>query len=160
VAVAPVSKPASVEVRAMLPDDLRFVCDLNLQLGYSGTLEQIGARFESVGGRAGHGVFVALLDQRLVGWVHVRSEHSLESEPYAEITGLVVDQSERRCGVGRALVERACKWARKGRYASLRVRSNIERHEAHQFYPRLGFHVVKTQHNYALDLTSGDDSLD
>ncbi len=144
---------AKVDVRGMQVDDLRLVCHLNQQLGYSGTIDQIRARFEAIHGRDDQGLFVASVGQRLGGWLHVQAHHSLESEPYAEITGLVVDHDERRRGIGRSLVTRSSEWAKERRLATLRVRSNVQREEAHKFYPALGFRVTKTQHNYLLDLT-------
>jgi ribosomal protein S18 acetylase RimI-like enzyme len=149
----PHAAPTAVEVRVMRPGDISLVCELNLQLGYSGTAEEIRSRFDEVRKQAEQGLFVGLVGQRLVGWLHVQSRRSLESEAHAEITALIVDHKERRRGVGRALVGRAREWAKEGRHTTLRVRSNINREEAHRFYPALGFRVVKTQHNYSLDLS-------
>jgi GNAT superfamily N-acetyltransferase len=144
----------SIEVRDMLPDDLKAVCDLNVQLGYSGTEEQIRLRFQGIRQHEGQGLYAALLGQRVVGWLHVQSHHSLDSEPYAEIRGLVVNRKDRRRGVGRALVGRAREWAKERRHQTLRVRSNVQREEAHPFYLTLGFQVAKTQHTYTLDVTN------
>jgi GNAT superfamily N-acetyltransferase len=141
------------KVRAMQSEDLPRVCELNLQLGYSGSIDQIRARFEDVRHRPEQGLFVALFGDRAVGWLHLHSHRSLESEPFAEITGLVVDSNARRRGVGRALVARACEWAREGGHAILRVHSNVQRKEASDFYPALGFRIAKTQHSYSLDVT-------
>lgn len=138
------------KVRTMQSGDLVDVCELNLQLGYSGSTEQIRARFENVRNRPEQGLFVALLGERTVGWLHVLSHHSLESEPYAKITGLVVDRKERRRGVGRALIAKACEWAKEARHSTLRVPSNVKREEAGKFYPALGFQITKTQHDYSL----------
>ncbi len=146
-------KHATTKVRAMQDDDLPLVRQLNFQLGYSGTTRQIRARFEGVSQQSGQGLFVALLGERLVGWLHVQSHHSLESEPYAEIAGLIVDREQRRHGAGRALVERARDWAKEQQHAALRVRSNVQREEAAKFYPALGFEIIKTQHNYSLDVS-------
>jgi len=142
-------------VRAMQSGDLPHVHELNLQLGYSGSIDRIRARFDDVRHRSEQGLFVALFGERVVGWLHVHSHRSLNSEPFAEITGLVVDSNERRRGAGRALVARACAWAKEGGHATLRVRSNIQRKEASNFYPALGFGITKTQHSYSLDVTTG-----
>jgi GNAT superfamily N-acetyltransferase len=150
-------KHATAKVRAMQDEDLPLVRQLNFQLGYSGTIKQIRARFVGVREQPGQELFVALVGERLVGWLHVQSHRSLESEPYAEIAGLIVDRNERRHGVGRALVERACAWAKEQQHATVRVRSDVQREEAAKFYPALGFEILKTQHNYSLDITS--DSL-
>jgi GNAT superfamily N-acetyltransferase len=147
-------KHATAKVRAMQDEDLPLVRQLNFQLGYSGTIKQIRARFEGVRQQSGQGLFVAILGERVVGWLHVQSHRSLDSEPYAEIAGMIVDREERRHGVGRALVEKARAWAKEQQHATVRVRSNVEREESAKFYPALGFEMIKTQHNYSLDVTS------
>lgn len=80
-----------------------------------------------------------------MGWVHVFLSRLLESDPEAEIGGLVVDQHHRGLGIGQRLVEEAERWARRQRCRSVRLRSNVIRTRAHAFYERLGFKVVKSQ---------------
>ena len=43
-------------------------------------------------------------------------------------------------------------WAQQTHFNLVRVRSNVSRQESHQFYPALGFKLVKTQHTYVLEL--------
>jgi len=63
---------------------------LNQELGYEGSLEQMQSRFKRISRRAGNGLFVAILDGNVDGWLHVQAQQSLESEPVAEIMRLVV----------------------------------------------------------------------
>jgi GNAT superfamily N-acetyltransferase len=79
------------------------------------------------------------------GWLHVAEIRTLESEPYAEIVGLVVDASRRSSGIGAFLVQAAIAWAAERGLDEIRVRSNVVRQRAHRFYERLGFDVIKTQ---------------
>lgn len=81
----------------------------------------------------------------VLGWIQAMETRSLESEPRAEITGLVVDSRHRGAGAGRLLVQRVEAWARARGFAVIGVRSNVIRERAHTFYERLGYAVVKSQ---------------
>jgi len=89
---------------------------------------------------------------KAVGWLHVFVCHLMESDPYAEIGGLVVDELCRGSGIGQRLLDQAEAWARTKACASIRLRSNIIRKEAHHFYLKRGYTVTKTQHAFAKTL--------
>ena len=72
--------------------------------------------------------------------------------PYVEISGLVVDEKERRQGIGKILLLEAEKWTRELGYGSLRVRTNAKRCEAQAFYEGLGLQKAKEQFVYTKDL--------
>ncbi len=80
--------------------------------------------------------------------MHVGELLTLESDPAAEVFGLVVDAAHRGRGVGRLLMEAAEAWAARQGYAEVRLRSNVVRKDAHEFYGRLGYEVSKTQANF------------
>jgi len=141
----------TVEIRPMRVDDLSRVAELSAQLGYPVSRNHLEDRFSRLVD-AGHSLLVAQSEGRVIGWIHVHLQLLLESEPHAEIAALVVEASARRHGAGRALVLEAERWSRQHGIERLRVRSNITRHEAHLFYPSLGFTTTKTQHNYELRL--------
>lgn len=81
---------------------------------------------------------------KIKGWIHLFVAIRLASEKFAEIGGLVVDQSHQRSGIGRKLVETAIKWSEQNNL-SLRVRCNSEREGANKFYKSMGFKVQKQQ---------------
>jgi ribosomal protein S18 acetylase RimI-like enzyme len=141
-----------LELRALRAEDLPAICELSAQLGYPTSLESMQKRLARILERPEQALFVAARGGHVAGWVHAEAQHPLESDPYVEIVGLVVAEADRRCGVGSALVDRVRHWALELSYPALRVRSNVRRDEAHEFYPALGFQLVKTQHTYALDL--------
>ncbi|HEX2642580.1 MAG TPA: GNAT family N-acetyltransferase [Thermoanaerobaculia bacterium] len=124
--------------------DAPSLAALSGQLGYPSTPAQIAARL-AVLAETADAVRVAEVDGQVAGWIHVGSHRPLESEPSAEISGLVVDEAHRGQGIGRLLVEAALAWARERGYAGIRVRSNVVRADAHRFYEGLGFQRVKTQ---------------
>ena len=119
---------------------------LSGQLGYPASSTNVRRRLRNLLRDRGHAVWVAENGQGIVaGWIHVFLKQLLESEREAEIGGLVVAREYRGHGVGKALVERAERWARARRLKSVYVRSNVDRKEAHIFYPRLGYRIIKTQ---------------
>jgi GNAT superfamily N-acetyltransferase len=133
----------------MTPDDAADVARLADQLGYPSSASQVRDRILDVSPRPGGRLLVAETSGgAIVGWVHVHGEHLLESEPYAEISGLVVDAAFRRGGVGRKLMTAAEEWARSSGYGTVRLRTNTARVGAKPFYEALGYELLKTQ--YAL----------
>jgi len=138
-----------MRVRSMTERDAPAVADLAGQLGYPSTEAQIRRRFESVSDDPGSAVFVAEDEAgHVVGWTHVVARSFLESDPYAELAGLVVDRTARRRGVGHILVSAAETWAAERGYATMRVRSNVKRAEARPFYEGMGYVIGKTQNVY------------
>ena len=136
----------SVAIRAMAAADVAAAAGLASQLGYPSTSEQVGRRFSAIQTTADSQVLVAADESgAVIGWIHIFGNRLLESEPDAEIGGLVVDESVRGRGVGSALVAAAESWARERGYAVVSVRSNVVRREAHEFYQERGYGVVKTQ---------------
>lgn len=131
-------------IRLALPSDAAAIAELSTQLGYPSTPEESEARLRDVLSRPG-AVLVAEEDGAAIGWIQVAGNHSIDSDPCAFITGLVVDEARRSGGIGAALVEAAADWANRHGYRTLRVRSNVIRERTHAFYERLGFSRVKNQ---------------
>ena len=139
---APNGKP---RVRSAEPADAERIAALATQLGYPSTPEQVAARLGRLLRDDDHAVFVAENLGLVVGWVHVFEKHLLESDPEAEVGGLVVDENHRGTGAGKLLMQRAEEWSRARGLKSVYLRSNVIRKGAHAFYEELGYHVVKTQ---------------
>ncbi len=139
----------AVRVRAMKARDAGQVAALSGQLGYPSTPGEIERRLGGVSRSSDTAVLVAESPEgRVVGWAHVLGRDFLESDPYAELAGLVVDAAARRQGIGRELVSAAEGWALDRGYAAMRVRSNVTRAEARPFYERMGYAIIKSQHVY------------
>lgn len=121
---------------------------LSGQLGYPADAERVTKRLIALQQDRGHAVFVAAADGEVIGWLHVFLCRLLESEPMAEVGGLVVDAAHRGGGAGRMLMARAERWAADHDCAAVTLRTNIVRSDAHAFYEKLGFDRVKTQYTY------------
>ncbi len=139
----------SVRVRPMARADLEAVAELSAQLGYPVTADALAHHFELLREAPENVLFVAEEtaepdDEQVVGWVHVAGRISLETGPFAQISGIVVDERVRGRGVGRALMAAAEAWAAARGYDVMRLWSNIVRERAHRFYEGLGYEHVKT----------------
>jgi GNAT superfamily N-acetyltransferase len=133
----------SVHIREITPADADVAGQLTAELGYPVDSATLRARIASLTA-AGHGVFVACHAERVIGWIHVSAVQHMQSEPRAEIGGLVVAADARGEGVGALLVKRAEQWARDHGLGSVLVRSQVMREAAHRFYLREGYVRTKT----------------
>jgi GNAT superfamily N-acetyltransferase len=123
------------------------------QLGYPSTPSQIQRRLKALLASEGNTVIVAEMPETgIAGWVHVYTQTYVEDDYHAEIGGLVVADGFRGQGVGRRLMESAEAWAREQGCALMRLRSNIIREQAHQFYRNQGYRVFKTSLTFIKDL--------
>ena len=142
-------KPLAMRVRRAAAADIPQFPELCNQLGYPSSEEEVRARFGGIDAAADHGLFVAESDDGwLAGFVHVFVIRTMESEPRAEIGGLVVDAAQRSHGIGKLLMEGAEIWAREHGCKIVSLRSNVIRERAHTFYKRLGYKHVKTQKSF------------
>jgi ribosomal protein S18 acetylase RimI-like enzyme len=132
-------------VRPCVAADAPAVAGLATELGYPTDAEQARARLAWLLGRGEDAVLVAEADGAVVGWIHVREARALESEPLAEIAGLVVTAPRRGRGFGKALVQAGLAWAAERGLATVRVRSNVVRADTHRWYQAAGFEPIKTQ---------------
>jgi len=112
----------------------------------------MAARIATLTEHSDHHLTVAVVNDEIAGWIQVHRYQSLESGLRAEIIGLVVSARFRRKGIGRLLIDDAINWSRLQSVEALVVRSNVARHESHQFYPSVGFELTKTQGVYRMKL--------
>lgn len=138
---------AGVSIRPMTAEDIPDVALLAGQLGYPSTEEQVRRRFEALTRLRHGGVYVAVAEPgRVVGWMSVAVQVTLEGDAGAEVWGLVVDESLRGRGIGRALMAHAEAWARERSLLDVSLRTNIIRKDTHRFYQSLGYEITKTQY--------------
>jgi len=140
-------------LRAILPEDSPAAARLSEELGYPASAEQMKQRIRSLAKDPDRAVFVACIGDRMVGWIDVGATRHLQSDPYAEIGGLVVDGTVRSAGIGRRLVALAETWASERGYQKMVVRSRSTRQAAHRFYLREGYELTKTSAVFSKQLT-------
>jgi len=142
-------------LRKASADDAVAIAELAIQLGYPVTASEIAKRLSKLPEDT-EAVVVATIAGEVRAWMQVGVALSIESEPFVEIRGLVVDANLRSSGVGSKLVAFAQEWALTKRVGSLRVRSNTVRTATHAFYEKRGFTLSKEQKVFALALPTVD----
>lgn len=140
-------------IRRARLDDATAVAALTVELGYDSAPDEIRKRLELLLEAPGSAVFVAENAERaIVGWILCDLVASLETEMFAEIRGLIVTSGSRSAGIGSQLVRTAEEWAGRAGVKRMRVRSNITRQRARDFYERLGYRLQKTQNAFDRNL--------
>jgi GNAT superfamily N-acetyltransferase len=139
---------SAIGIRPASLSDAVEIARLTTQLGYDVTEAQATARLSRLLTRDDQQIFVAGLDAQDVGWVHAVLAEYVDAEAFVLIAGLVVDRNHRRRGIGRALMDRAERWAGERGCALVRLTSSSTRHDAHRFYEGLGYTNIKTQYSF------------
>lgn len=125
------------------------------QLGYPNEISELARRFSLIDSSNEVGLFVALSkNDEVMGFLQVNEEPaSLLVGRRADIAALVVHEKFRKLGVGAALMKRAEEWVQNRGLSLIRVKSNIRREGAHQFYQREGYELSKTAHMFVKNLS-------
>ena len=148
--------PQTLEIvfREAQTSDAAEITRLCTQWGYPMSEQRSRECLEALLPSENDAVYVAELESsQLAGWAHVQTRDLISSQSFSEIVGIVVDESIRRQGVGRRLIEKCEAWAMAKQLPELWVKSNVIRPEAHEFYPGIGFKLAKTQQAYSKKLS-------
>jgi len=139
-------------VRPATFEDAAEIARLANELGYRASAADIAARLALMRSQRGYLIVVAEAQAgKLTGWVCAERRLVLEGGEQIEISGLVIDVTARRRGIGKALLAEVERWAQQQGLTLIVVRSNIARPESHLFYPGAGYSRLKTQHVYVKD---------
>jgi GNAT superfamily N-acetyltransferase len=144
--------PDEVRVRAAVSEDAAALAELCGQLGYPTTAETVAAQLPLLA-LPHYALFVAERDV-VIGWIQVQGKVSLHAGRFAEITGLVVDEGHRGQGIGTLLLARVEAWAGQHGYPQVWLRSNVKRNQAHSFYQRHGYELIKTSYTFRKPLAT------
>lgn len=132
--------------------DGRAVAALSFQLGYEISEAETIHNIELAEESGQDIVYVATLNNGVVGWIHISHSLRIESRSFCEIGGLVVDENVRGKGIGGMLIEKAIEWSKSKSSETLRVRTNVIRLETHKFYEKMGFALKKQQSVFGMSL--------
>lgn len=134
-----------ITIRSAAIQDVKAIASLTDQLGYKSSKEGLERRLEQLSEMTNNCVFVATLDNKVVGWIHAFYALKIESDPFVEIGGLVVDEHHRKLGIGKMLVGQVVQQAAAWDCSKIRVRCRTTRIESHVFYEKIGFSLKKEQ---------------
>jgi len=136
---------APVTIRAMTIEDAASVAELCGQLGYERSEAEVREWLLEHGGKeGGSAAFVACSEYEVLGWIEVSIAHPLQAPSFAQIEGLVVREGHRGDGLGLLLCEEAERWSRANGFDCIRLTSRSTRTDAHRFYLRHGYELLKT----------------
>ncbi|MGD0709565.1 MAG: GNAT family N-acetyltransferase [Bacteroidales bacterium] len=141
-----------INIREMRVEDAGSVAKLSGQFGYPSTEEETNKRMLLLKEFPDNRGFVAVHNNEIIGWIHVMLSARIESSPFYEISGLVVDERYRGQGIGAQLVDEVKSWCKGKRINKLRVRCNVTRTRTHEFYLRLGFNETKISKIFDMDI--------
>ena len=142
-----------LSIRPAIPGDCPALEPLVAQLGYPVTVADLEDRLSEMR-TAGLTVFVAELHGRIVGCLSTSMMQVLHRpQKVGRISMMVVDETSRGSGIGRALVRHAEAHLVSRGCGLVEVTSNIRRADAHRFYERLGYQ--KTSVRLAHDCSTG-----
>lgn len=127
----------SKEISVISSEDLRYECDIEL---VKSRIEELDDTREMV--------FVALHNEKLVGYVHAEIYNVLYFESMVNVLGLAVKEECRHMGYGRKLMEAVEQWAKDNEIRYIRVNSGSAREGAHKFYQSIGYDSVKDQKRF------------
>lgn len=138
-------------VRDASATDAEALSNLCNQLGYPSTPNAMPSRLERLTSDNARAL-VAEWGGRVVGLATIHLRFTMNREaPLAQLTLLVVDESSRAKGIGRALVEQAEAWAVECGSKRIVVTTALDRSGAHAFYERLSY--THTGRRYAKDFS-------
>lgn len=128
------------QVRRGTHEDTRAIARLLTQLGYPTDAAGVSARLERFGAGGPAVVLVGTRGRHVLGLaiVHVMPVARGERD-VAWLTTLVVEESARGTGVGRALVDAAVEFAHDAGCERLSTSASEEQGDAHGFFEAMGF---------------------
>lgn len=115
------------------------------ELGYQMSLNQLKKWLDDIAVSSSDTVFVCVYDAQVIGYVQIAVYRSLLIGPALNIMGLAVAKDYQHCGIGRKLMSMVDELAWDLNINTIRLNSGSERHEAHNFYKKMGFHTDKQQ---------------
>lgn len=130
-----------VELQKLSFEDLGYECDVEL---VKSRLENLDPNNECV--------FIAEVNSKVVGYVHIIIFNTLYYRSMANIQGMVVAKEHQRKGYGKELMNAAENWAREKGIEMIRLNSGFIRPEAHQFYRAIGYNNEKEQIRFMKEL--------
>lgn len=142
-----------ITVRKCIPNDYAALHALNEnEMGYSYSTEQTKTRLDKVLNDDSNAIFVTLLNNEVIGYIHGCEYNLLYAEPMVNVLGIAVCKMYRRIGVGRVLLKTLVNWALERGAVAIRLNSGAERSEAHKFYEKCGFIFKKSQYSFIMNI--------
>lgn len=147
----------TIEIRKAIEADLPAILHLysqpELDDGVMLSLSQAKARFEQIQHYPNYHLYVAELNDAIVGTFALLIMDNLLhlGRPSGIVEAVAVDPACQGQGIGKAMMQFALEQCRQAHCYKLALSTNLKRKEAHAFYESLGF--TKHGFSYVVDLT-------
>ena len=136
-------------IREACIEDAGAIRALNTEeMGYDYPLERTREKLALLINRETDKVYVAVVGENIVGYVHANHYELLYAPAMKNIMGIAVSGKYRRCGIGKALLESVEQWATESGAEGVRLVSGGTRIGAHQFYRSMGYGEGRQQLNF------------
>jgi N-acetylglutamate synthase-like GNAT family acetyltransferase len=146
-------KAMDITIRSAQKEDCSGITELTNQLGYPSTFEKICEIMDLVLVHDDHQVYIAEKENKIIGYIHLIQSMRIGSNPFVEIAAFIIDESARHIGVGSSLIKETENWTSSLGLKDIRIRSNIIRQDAHNFFQNRGFQNIKTQEVFSKHIT-------
>lgn len=134
-----------MKLRYASEKDIQDIVKLVNELGYQADDKLIKDRLEKIKQRNGRVIVAEDENKNVIGCVHAFIDLRLAEGEIGEIVSLVVNKNARGQGIGTKLLNEAKKWISETGCVNIRIRANVKREDAHQFYKEHGFEELKSQ---------------
>ncbi len=101
------------DIRFAEMEDAHAIAALAEQWGYHSTKERMLRCLQDIRNSSDHVVYVLLNAGHIIGWIHGIYSMRIETDPFVEIGGLVIDKDFRRQGLGKFIVDKIIEWSLK-----------------------------------------------
>ncbi len=115
------------------------------ELGYEYPLEAVEGKLENLLRERTHKIVVAVVDGKVIGYVHACAYDLLYAPPLKNIMGIAVSSDFKKRGIGKKLLNYVEQWARDTGADGVRLVSGATRTGAHAFYTACGYSCNKEQ---------------
>lgn len=126
--------------------DAKAIYELNaMEMGYEYPIDKTEEKLKQLLKSDKDKIFVALMDNIVVGYVHANAYDVTYALHLKNIMGIAVSSIYKRKGIGRALLAAIENWAQKDGAIGVRLVSGAMRSGAHTFYRHCGYSGDKQQ---------------
>ncbi|BCN30759.1 GNAT family N-acetyltransferase [Anaeromicropila herbilytica] len=139
----------NIEIRECNIEDARYIYELNRdEMEYDYPFEQTIDKLERILSSKNDKVFVAIIQDIVVGYVHANDYDVIYTPHMKNIMGIAVSSKYKGNGIGKALLTEVENWAKETGAYGIRLVSGEERSGAHEFYRHCGYIENKRQINF------------
>ena len=144
----------TVLIREIATSDAQPAAQLSEELGYPVSIDEMKDRIAVIHALPDRAIFVACVDEAVIGWIDIAITCHLATGRHAEICGFVISHAYRSQGVGCKLLAYAERWVAARGIARIVVRSRTTRESAHRFYLRERYTRTKTSAVFSKELNT------